>query len=84
MCGGGGQSDTAWFRPGMCDVGRLYNRVGLPEGGQWDGYHPPAPALLGDDHHTTLHMSGPLYHHCKDMYIMRANTRNCTNTLRHE
>lgn len=74
VCGGERQGDTAWFRPGMCDVGRLYNRAGLPEGGQWDGCHPPAPSPLGDDHHTTPQLSGPLNHHRKHTYIMRTNT----------
>lgn len=80
VCGGERQGDTAWFRSGMCDVGRLYNRAGLPEGGQWDGCHPPAPSPLGDDHHTTLQLSGPLNHHCKHTYIVRTNTHVCTST----
>lgn len=37
------QGDTAWFRSGMCDVGSLYNRAGLPDGGQWDECHPLHP-----------------------------------------
>lgn len=82
VCGGERQGDTAWFRPGMCDVGRLYNRAGLPEGGQWDGCHPPAPSPLGDDHHTTLQLSGPLNHHCKHTYIMGTNTHVSARTRR--
>lgn len=66
----------------MCDVGRLHNRAGLPEGGQWDGCHPPAPSPLGDDHHTTIQLSGPLNHRCKHTYITRTNTRVCTCTHR--
>lgn len=80
VCGEERQGDTAWFRPGMCDVGRLYNRARLPEGGQWDECHPPAPSLLGDDHHTTLQLSSSLNHHCKRTYIMRTNTHVHTKT----
>lgn len=82
VCGGERQADTAWFRPGMCDVGRLYNRAGLPEGGQWDGCHPPAPSLLGDDHHTTLQLSGSLNHCCKHTYIVGTNTCERTGMLK--
>lgn len=33
------RGDTAQFGSGICDVGRLHNRAGLPEGVRWDGCH---------------------------------------------
>ena len=74
VCAGERQGNTAWSGPGMCDVGRLYNRAGLPEGGQWDGCHPPAPSPLGDDHYTTLQVSGPLNRRCNDTRCGNKNT----------
>lgn len=64
------EGDTTWYRSGMCDVGSpLYKRAGLPEGLQWDGCHPYAASLLGDDHHSALLLPRPLNRCCKHAYI---------------